>query len=312
VIAFQNLEVRYGDTVALKDLTLRLEDGVVGLLGPNGSGKSTLLKTLLGLLQPHAGHGEVLGVALGSPESAHLRARIGYMPEYDALIEDASAFEQVAFWGELSGLGAEQARDRAHEVLHFAGLDEARYRAVSGYSTGMRQRVKLCQALVHAPELVFLDEPTNGLDPDGRRRMLDLVRRVRVELGAQVVLASHLLEDVERCADHLVILDKGRLKAAGEMSVLRQMLARRFELRFLDALTANQEAALSELGTLLESRNGLYDLELPEADPRAPFRWAEAQGVTLVQVTPRQDRLDEVLLRALHGVEVEPVLTGEN
>lgn len=301
MIAFDRLEVRYGDTVALKDLSLRLEDGVIGLLGPNGSGKSTLLKTLLGLLSPFAGSGEVLGVPLGSPESAKLRSRIGYMPEYDALIEDASAYEQVAFWGELSGLGAEQSRDRAHEVLHFAGLDEARYRPVSGYSTGMRQRVKLCQALVHAPELVFLDEPTNGLDPEGRRRMLDLVRRVRVELGAQVILASHLLEDVERCADHLVILDKGRLKAAGEMSALRKMLARRFELRFLDALDGAQEAQLAELGTVLECRNGLYDLELTEADPATPFRWAQARGLTLIQVTPRHDRLDEVLIRALHG-----------
>ena len=195
MIAFQNLEVRYGAVVALADLTLDLEDGIIGLLGPNGSGKSTLLKTLLGLLTPAKGSGQVLGVGLGSPDAARLRARIGYMPEYDALIEDVSAFEQVAFWGELSGLPADSARDRAHEVLYFVGLDESRYRHVSGYSTGMRQRVKLAQALVHSPELVFMDEPTNGLDPEGRRRMLDLVLKVRAELGTGVILASHLLED---------------------------------------------------------------------------------------------------------------------
>ncbi len=301
MIAFNQLEVRYGDVRALKGISLSLEDGVVGLLGPNGSGKSTLLKTLLGLLPPASGGGEVLGVALGGSEAPRLRSRIGYMPEYDALIEDTSAYEQVAFWGELSGLGAEQARDRAHEVLYFVALDEARYRPVSGYSTGMRQRVKLAQALVHSPELVFLDEPTNGLDPDGRRRMLDLVLRVREELGTSVILASHLLEDVERVADQLVILDQGQIKASGSMAGLRRMLARRYELRFLDPLGPDQEEALQELGQVLEARNGIYDVELREADPLEAFRWALARGATLVQLTPRHDRLDEVLIRALHG-----------
>ena len=301
VISFQDLEVRYGPTVALKGISLALEEGIIGLLGPNGSGKSTLLKTLLGLLSPSRGTGEVLDIPLGSPRAAQLRARIGYMPEYDALIEDVSAYEQVAFWGELSGLSAEQARDRAHEVLFFVALDEARYRNVSGFSTGMRQRVKLAQALVHSPDLVFLDEPTNGLDPDGRRRMLDLILRVREDLGTRIIMATHLLEDVERVADQLVILDQGHVKAHGSMSGLRRMLSRRFELRFLDPLTEAQEAALAELGRVLEARNGLYDLEFHAADPAAAFRWAQAQGPVLVQVTPRHDRLDEVLIRALHG-----------
>jgi ABC-2 type transport system ATP-binding protein len=301
LIEFHELEVRYGPAVALKDLSLDLGEGIVGLLGPNGSGKSTLLKTLLGLLSPAKGSGSVLGIRLGSSESARLRSRIGYMPEYDALIEDASAYEQVAFWGELSGLSAEQARDRAHEVLYFVGLDESRYRHVSGYSTGMRQRVKLAQALVHSPELVFLDEPTNGLDPDGRKRMLDLVLKVRAELGTSVLMASHLLEDVERCADQLVILDKGEVKASGKMEGLRRMLARRFELRFLDPLSPEQETGLADLGRTIEGRNGLYDVELLEADPVLPFRWAKAHGAVLVQLTPRHDRLDEVLIRALSG-----------
>ena len=299
MIAFEALEVRYGSTVALRGLTLALEPGIIGLLGPNGSGKSTLLKTLLGLLRPASGRGQVLGVPLGAPEAAELRARIGYMPEYDALIEDASAYEQVVFWGELSGLTSRQARDRAHEVLYFVGLDEARYRNSSGYSTGMRQRVKLAQALVHSPELVFLDEPTNGLDPDGRQRMLDLVLKVRAELDTSVVLASHLLQDVERVADQLVILDKGEVKAAGSMAGLRRMLSQRFELRFLDALTPDQEDRLAELGRVLEARNGLYDLEFTGADPAAAFAWAQARGAVLVQLTPRHDRLDEVLIRAL-------------
>ncbi len=302
MIAFENLEVRYAtaSAPALQGLTLSIDQGIVGLLGPNGAGKSTLLKTLLGLLTPSRGSGTVLGIPLGAPEAARLRARIGYMPEYDALIEDASAYEQVAFWGELSGLAPDAARDRAHEVLYFVGLDEARYRPVSGYSTGMRQRVKLAQALVHSPELIFLDEPTNGLDPDGRRRMLDLVLRVHAELGTGVILASHLLGDVERVADQLVILDQGQIKAAGSMAGLRRALAKRVELRFLDPLEASQETALGNLGTVLEARNGLYDLELTDTDPATIFRWAQGVGATLVQVTPRHDRLDEVLLRALH------------
>lgn len=298
MIAFTELEVRYGATVALRGISLDLKPGVVGLLGPNGSGKSTLLKTLLGLLRPARGQGRVLGVPLDAADTS-LRARIGYMPEYDALIEDTSAYQQVAFWGELSGLGPRQARDRAHEVLYFVGLDEARYRNVSGYSTGMRQRVKLAQALVHSPDLVFLDEPTNGLDPDGRNRMLDLVERVHTELGAGVLLASHLLQDVERCADQLVILDKGEVKASGSMAGLRRTLARRFELRFLDPLDPAQEAALAELGEVLECRNGIYDIAFRDADAGAAFRWAQARQTVLIQLTPRHDRLDEVLIRAL-------------
>ncbi len=303
MISFDHLEVRYGGAAApaLQGLSLALEPGIVGLLGPNGAGKSTLLKTLLGLLAPSAGGGAVLGVPLGTTEAAKLRARVGYMPEYDALLEDATAYEQVAFWGELSGLAPAAARDRAHEVLYFVGLDESRYRKVSGYSTGMRQRVKLAQALVHSPELVFLDEPTNGLDPDGRRRMLDLVLRVHEEIGTSVILASHLLEDVERVSDQLVILDRGRVMAAGSMAGLRRMLARRYELRFVDPLDEVQEARLAELGQVLASRNGVYDLELPEADALRPFAWAQSVGATLVQMTPRHDRLDEVLIRALRG-----------
>ena len=301
MISFDQLEVRYGATVALKGISLALEDGVVGLLGPNGSGKSTLLKTLLGLLTPARGTGEVLGLPLGTAEAARLRSRIGYMPEYDALIEDTSAYEQVAFWGELSGLRPEQSRDRAHEVLYFVGLDESRYRNVSGYSTGMRQRVKLAQALVHSPELIFLDEPTNGLDPYGRKRMLDLILKVRAELGTSVIMATHLLEDVERCADQLVILDKGEIKASGRMDALRRMLAKRFELRFMDPLSTAQEASLEQLGKVLEGRNGLYDVELHEADSKGPFAWAKQAGAVLVQLTPRHDRLDEVLIRALHS-----------
>jgi len=158
--------------------------------------------------------------------------------------------------------------------------------------------------LVHSPKLVFLDEPTNGLDPYGRRKMLELVLKVRAELDASVILASHLLEDVERVSDQLVILGDGEVKAHGLISSLRHVLSKRFEMRFSEPLTQEQEAGLAEIGNLLENSNGLYDVELHEADPIAPFRWAESAGATLVQLTPRRDRLDEILIRAIRGAEV--------
>ena len=303
MIAFQDLEVRYGATVALKELNLSLGEGIIGLLGPNGSGKSTLLKTLLGLLKPYRGSGTVMGMQFGDAASFRLRRSIGYMPEYDALIEDVSAYEQVAFWGELSGLSREQARDRSHEALYFVGLDESRYRKASGYSTGMRQRVKLAQALVHSPKLVFLDEPTNGLDPTGRRKMLDLVQKVRAEMGTSIIIASHLLEDVERVSDQLVILGGGEVRAHGPVSSLRHVLSKRFEMRFLEPLTQDQEAGLAKIGNLLENVNGVYDVELYETDPIAPFKWAEAAGATIMQLMPRYDRLDEILIRAIRGLD---------
>jgi len=157
-------------------------------------------------------------------------------------------------------------------------------------------------ALVHSPRLVFLDEPTNGLDPIGRRKMLDLVLKVRAELGTSVILASHLLEDVERVSDQLVILDKGEIKAHGLMADLRRILSKRFELRFLEPLSAEQEAGLTQIGTLLENMNGVYDIELLDADGVLPFRWAERNGAVLVQLTPRFDRLDEILIRAIRGL----------
>ena len=299
-VATHGLTRTFGPVTALSSLSVEMPDGVVGLVGANGAGKSTLIKVLLGLLAPSAGRAEVLGMDPVTQGLA-IRQAVGYMPESDCLPPDVSATEFVVHMARMSGLPSDVARERTADTLRHVGLYEERYRSIGGYSTGMKQRVKLAQALVHDPQLVFLDEPTNGLDPDGRRRMLDLVLRVHAELGTGVILASHLLGDVERVADQLVILDQGLIKAAGSMAGLRRALARRVELRFLDPLDAAQEAALADLGAVLEARNGLYDLELAEADPVAAFRWAQGQGATLIQLTPRHDRLDEVLLRALHG-----------
>src|SRR6187551_1202976 len=211
LIAIDALTKRYGAHVtALDSLTLDVEPGIIGLVGANGAGKSTLLRILLGLLEPTSGRASVLGedVRVAGPE---LRRFIGYMPESDCLPPDTSATDFVGQMGQLSGLPASAARERAAEVLRHVGLYEERYRPMGGYSTGMKQRVKLAQALVHDPRLLLLDEPTNGLDPAGRDEMLALVKRTGTEFGIAVVVASHLLGEIERVCDHLVAVDAGRL-----------------------------------------------------------------------------------------------------
>lgn len=209
---------RYGDVLALDNVSLTVPRAAVGLLGPNGAGKSTLLKILLGLIRPTSGDARVLGRD-AVRDSRQLRMRVGYMPETEALPEGATAADFVAHMAEMSGLPRRAARQRAADVLYQVGLDEERYRLIKGFSTGMRQRVKLAQAIVHDPELVFLDEPTNGLDPTGREEMLRLIDRIHRQLGILVVLSSHILDDVERVCDYVVVLDGGQVVASQPLHV---------------------------------------------------------------------------------------------
>jgi len=208
------LTKRYpGGVVALDALTVELEPGIIGLVGANGAGKSTLLRILLGLLQPTSGSASVLGYDTAR-DGTTMRRFLGYMPESDCLPPDVSAADLVGQMARLSGLPASAARERSAEVLRHVGLYEERYRPIGGYSTGMKQRVKLAQALVHDPRLLLLDEPTNGLDPAGRDEMLGLVRRTGTEFGIAVIVASHLLGEIERVCDFLVAIDAGRLVQA--------------------------------------------------------------------------------------------------
>jgi ABC-2 type transport system ATP-binding protein len=209
IIATRGLGMRFPGVLALDDLTIDVQPGVVGLVGANGAGKSTLIKILLGLLQPTSGQASVLG--LDVRQSMKIRELVGYMPEHDCLPPDVSATEFIVHSARMSGLPATAARERAADTLRHVGLYEERYRPIGGYSTGMRQRVKLAQALVHDPKLVFLDEPTNGLDPAGRDDMLALIKRIGGQFGISVLVTSHLLGELERVADHLVIIDGGRL-----------------------------------------------------------------------------------------------------
>ncbi|MFB9834552.1 ABC transporter ATP-binding protein [Actinoallomurus acaciae] len=221
IIATRGLGKQFPGVLALDELTIDIEPGVVGLVGANGAGKSTLIKILLGLIPPTRGQASVLGLDTVR-ESVKIRELVGYMPENDCLPPDVSATEFIVHVARVSGLPATAARERAADTLRHVGLYEERYRPIGGYSTGMRQRVKLAQALVHDPKLVFLDEPTNGLDPAGRDEMLALIQRIGTQFGISVLVTSHLLGELERVAQHLVIIDGGRLLRSQAVTAFTQ------------------------------------------------------------------------------------------
>ncbi|MCY4635853.1 MAG: ABC transporter ATP-binding protein [Acidobacteria bacterium] len=230
VARLEAVTVSYGRSHALQSVDAVFPSGAVGLLGPNGAGKSTLLKALLGFVRPDGGRMQVLGMDVVD-RPLDIRARLGYMPESDAHIPGINAVTFVAYCGRLAGLPAADAMQRAHAVLQYVGLGEARYRAVDTYSTGMKQRIKLAQALVHDPDLLFLDEPTNGMDPRGREEMLALIRDLAQRKGVNVILSSHVLPDVETACDRVVVLHQGRVVAQGPIAELKGQSRRAFELR---------------------------------------------------------------------------------
>jgi ABC-2 type transport system ATP-binding protein len=230
VVTLDRVSVRYGRSPALRDVSASFPSGAVGLLGPNGAGKSTMLKSLLAFVAPESGEMRVLGLDV-KRNALQIRSRIGYMPESDAHIPGMNAVSFVAYCGEMAGLPRTDAMQRAHEVLYYVGLGEARYRNVETYSTGMKQRIKLAQALVHDPDLLFLDEPTNGMDPKGRDEMLELIRDIAHNKGLSLILSSHLLPDVEYTCDYVVVMDKGAVATQGPIAGLKEHGGRVFELR---------------------------------------------------------------------------------
>ena len=220
LLAAERLTKHYGSVVALDDVSFSIHDGITGILGENGAGKSTAIKIFLGLVRPTAGTATVLGE--NASTSLAVRGRLGYMPEHDCLPSRVSAAEFLTHMAEVSGLPPSTARTRAADTLRHTGLFEERYRAIGGYSTGMKQRVKLCQALVHDPAFVFLDEPTAGLDPVGREEMLALIRKTHREFGISVLLSSHLMADVERTCDRIIVMQGGHLVQAGDVGQFTQ------------------------------------------------------------------------------------------
>ncbi|MGH9466770.1 MAG: ABC transporter ATP-binding protein [Terriglobales bacterium] len=297
VIELEGLRVRYGRRVALDGLTARLSGRAIGLLGPNGAGKSTLVATLLGFLRPDAGSARLLGE---SPTAARpeLRRKIGYVPENDAFVGGMSAVTLTRMMAELSGLPPAAALERAHESLFAVGLGEARYRPLSSYSAGMRQMAKLAQAIVHGPKLLILDEPTNNLDPEGRERMLRLIRQMRDEADMRIVLCSHLLRDVEQTCDEVLILKQGRcvhqarLDAAPAASRLLELEAAEEDGAFA--------AALIELGCEVARRGRRLHVVLPEHVALIDiYRAAAQRNVPLRRVQFRRDTLEDIFLRAM-------------
>jgi len=303
-VVLDHVTVSYGRHAALRDVSAELPAGAVGLLGPNGAGKSTMLKALLGLIVPNAGRLEVLGLDVAQ-RALEVRARLGFMPENDAHIPGMNAVTFVAYCGQLAGLRAADAIQRAHEVLFYVGLGEARYREVQTYSTGMKQRIKLAQALVHDPDLVFLDEPTNGLDPKGREEMLDLVRDLSHHKGVQVVVSSHLLPDVEYTCDHVVMLDKGTIAASGPIQDLKGPAGRVFEVR-VKGEAAPFVARLRAAGMdCHESDDDVMRVFVPgeTGDPGADQQricgLARQVGVQVRHLRPSLPTLEDVFARAV-------------
>lgn len=230
MIDIEGLRVRYGSTVALNETSFSVKGPAVGLLGPNGAGKTTLIRGLLGFLRPEKGKGTVLGHNI-LRERLRVRELVGYLPEDDCLVPDMSAVGFLTYFGEICGMAKDDATQRGHEILHYVGLGEARYRNVETFSAGMKQRIKLAQALIHDPKLLLLDEPTNGMDPSGREEMLHLIKDISREKGIGVMVSTHLLPDVEAVCEEVVVLDKGKVVLHGDIEDLKGENRKVYELR---------------------------------------------------------------------------------
>ncbi len=301
IVEVENVTIRYGRLTALDGATASFPDGAVGLLGPNGAGKTSLLKVLLGFLTPPTGRARVLGIDVAE-RPLDVRQAVGYMPEVDCHIPGLNAVQLCSYAGELCGMPKVEAIQRAHEALYYANLGEARYRPVETYSTGMKQRAKLAQALVHGPRIVFLDEPTNGLDPKGRIEMLDLIRDLSRRKGVNVILSSHLLKDVEETCGSVVMLFKGKVVRQGTIADLKKAAPDLYEVRVKgDGETFTK--AIEGRGAACKPLNdGLIEVSLLNgAGSEALFRAAVDSGVQIRHLARRAPTLEDVFARAVGG-----------
>ena len=301
VIDLHGLSVAFGRRQILKNLRGDLRGKAIGLLGPNGAGKTTLIHTLLGFHQPTAGTAEIFGYDIVD-QARKIKTLIGYMPERDAFIAKMTAVHFVRLMAELSGLPPEAALERAHEALFYVGLGEARYRKLETYSLGMKQLAKLAQAIVHGPKLIFLDEPTNGLDPPARLRMIKLIREIRDSGQANIVLSSHLLVDVEECCDEILILKDGQIAVYCNLEEERKsnrkflmLETRGDQKRFVEALAGlGCEYAISSdsrLKVVLQDGVEVRDL----------YRLAGETQVQLRRLSYKRDSLEDIFLKAMEN-----------
>ncbi|MFZ4506438.1 MAG: ATP-binding cassette domain-containing protein [Fimbriimonas sp.] len=301
IAILRNLVVQYGRFTALRDFSCEIPDGCTGLLGPNGAGKTTLIKTLLGFVNPQSGSGELLGLDIRT-KGREIRQKIGLMPEQDCHIPGMSAVMFVAYAGELAGMPQDQALRRAHEVLEYCGLGEARYRNVETYSTGMKQRIKLAQALVHGPKLLLLDEPTNGLDPKGREDMLELIRSISHGKGLHVLVSSHLLPDIERTCDQVIVVMGGQLRAAGKIRDLKRIEGQPVDIELREPSAAWVNGMAMAGVKLLDAKSTRYRIQCdgkPEDALRIAMQTAQQVGAQIRGFAVAQRSLEEAFMEAV-------------
>ncbi|HQQ25709.1 MAG TPA: ABC transporter ATP-binding protein [Methanomassiliicoccales archaeon] len=301
-ITARNVVVRFGNILALDNFSIQVPKGIVGLLGPNGAGKSTFIKTVLGLVTFESGDVRISGMDPRTDVMA-IRDRVGYMPEHDCLVDTMSGLELVTYFGRLSGMTKEDSIPRSHEVLDFVGLGEERYRPTATYSTGMKQRVKLAQAIVHDPEILFLDEPTNGMDPLGREEMLELISRIAAS-NKSILVSSHILQDMEKVCQYVVIINSGRAISQGPMSVLldqgrdRKRLQVRGEPAALIAFTEQLRKSYQVISVSEEF--GQMTIVLVNGGPSAPLLdMAKGNRVQVRSYAPDKLTLEGAFIRSV-------------
>jgi ABC-2 type transport system ATP-binding protein len=300
LVELQGLSVRFGNRDILSGLTASLRGRAIGLLGPNGAGKSTLINTLLGFYPPQSGSARVFGYDIRS-ETKKIRGLIGYMPENDAFISKMTAVSLVQMMGELSGLPTGVALERAHEALFYVGLAEARYRQLGTYSLGMKQLAKLAQAIVHGPKLLILDEPTNGLDPSARQRMIRMIHEMRDSRQVRILLCSHLLRDVEDTCDEVMILKQGRIVHYSDLNEERRANKRFLEVEFYGA-NGDFSEAIEKLGCECALRANRMKIILPEGvESRDIFKLAAERDVRIRKLNFRRDTLEDIFLKAMEN-----------
>jgi ABC-2 type transport system ATP-binding protein len=299
IIELQNITFSYGNGNAIENVSLSIGQGVYGLLGPNGAGKTTLMKVLLGFLNPSTGSGRVLGFDISGSRKA-VRERIGYMPENECLMPGMDGVTLIAYLGELSGMQRQEAIKRAHEVLYYVGLEEARYRKVETYSAGMKQRLKLAQALVHDPKLLFLDEPSSGMDPRGRKEMLELIKDIASKESMNIIISSHLLPDIEYTCRHAIILNKGQVISEKDVTPPKPQRIDTYHLKVL----GDTERFLSQLKAIdcivTTDERRMHTVKLPEnRTPRDLFRVAMETDTQIRYFLESQETLEDTFVSAI-------------
>lgn len=305
ILQCRNLSKSYGGIRALKNLTLSLPRGALGLLGLNGAGKSTFLKLVVGLLQADEGTLEILGQEIKREDKSFLQ-KIGYMPETPSILPGHTAVTYLAFLGELSGLHRKRALYRAHETLHYVGLQEERYRPMENLSYGLKQRVLLAQALVHDPDIVLFDEPTTGLDPEGRKEVLSLLSKLVHRYNKGVIFSSHILEDIEEVCHYIVLLDKGSLIYQGPIENLAGETLPRYEIRFEGSLEAYEKILKEEGIPLLKKEKNKLQLSLPAPHtPNLLLEKAREAGGFIKDLKPLKISLEELFIEKIRGGDRE-------